>query len=426
MIIKGINGDDKKRLIENFFSLSLLNFINYLFPLILIPYLTRILGVDKFGLYAFSLSIIQYCSLLVGFGFDYSATKYIAINRNSSSKVSMTFISIIFIRLVIALICILLILIVVYSIPMFEKQYLLYLYGVGIFCGRAMTPLWLFQGMENMRYVTIINFLSKSISTICIFVFLKEQSDYIYVNLFLSIGAVFSSIVGITLAVKIFKIKFILPKSSFIKDRIIEGWYLFLSTIFMNFYRESNILILGAFTNYSIVGYYAAAEKIIKAVQSILSPISNAIFPYFGRNLNIEDKRNLTLKKFFSFNRYYGTILVVITIILFLFAGTLVHIYLGVNYTNSIRDIKIMSPIILIGGLNYILGIVGLVNLGYEKKFTISAMVAGVVSIMSCIILVNLYLDIGASIAMVIAEGTLLLLIIYQYYNVKKEIFVNG
>lgn len=416
---------DNRRLIENFFSLSALNFINYLFPIILIPYLTKILGVEKFGLYAFSFAIIQYCTLLVSYGFDYSATKYIAINRDNNRIVSMTFTSVIAIRLLIAIICIPLILVLVYSINSFRSESLLYLYGIGIFFGQALTPLWLFQGMEKMKFVTIINFISKLTSTVLIFIYLKNQSDYIYVNLFFSIGYLFSGVLSIILAIKIFKIRLIIPELKFIAKQLKDGWHLFLSTVFMSFYRETNIIILGSFTNYTIVGYYAAAEKIVKAVQSIISPITNALYPYFGRNLNSEDKRNKALKKFFSFNRYYTIALLIIVVGILLTSKFIVTGYLGSSYLNSILNIQIMSPIILIGGLNYFLGIVGLVNLGYEKQFTFSVIIAGFSSIISGIILVNLFSDIGASISIVFAETVLLMLILNQYRIKKNFLYIQ-
>ena len=179
-----INNKDYLKLLENFFSLSVLNIVGYLFPLILIPYLTRVLGVEKFGLYAFSFALIQYFTILVNYGFDYSATKYISINREDREKISFAFYSILFIRLVIAFICVVLILILTSAIDRIGNEYSLYIYGVGIFIGQAITPIWLFQGMEQMKYVTIINFVAKLTSTILILIFIKKQSDYIYMNLF--------------------------------------------------------------------------------------------------------------------------------------------------------------------------------------------------------------------------------------------------
>ncbi len=410
---------EKKQLVENFFSLSLLNFINYLFPLILIPYLTRILGVEKYGLYAFSFAIIQYGSVLVSYGFDFSATKYVAINREKHEKISKVFVSVTIIRFVIALICVLILIGIILLIDKLNREYLLYIFGVGIFVGQAITPLWLFQGMEKMKFVTIINFVSKLTSTILIFVFLKNKSDYIYVNLYFSIGFIISGILSTVLAIKIFKIKLIIPKIAFMIQQVKAGWHLFISTVFMSFYRETNVLILGSLGDYTHVGYYAAAEKIIKAIQSIISPISLALFPYFGRNLNIENKKESSLKLFFKFNRYYAIALTFIVICVLLLAKKFVTFYIGGDYLNSIVNIQIMSIVILFGGLNYFLGIVGLINLGYEKLFTFSVLFAGIVSIISGFILISLFSDIGAAITLIISEALLLILIL-NVYRIKK------
>jgi len=411
LLLKG----DSRRLIENIFSLSALNFINYLFPLILIPYLTRILGVEKFGLYAFSFAVIQYCTLLVGYGFDFSATKFVAINRDDNEKISKIFISATIIRIILALVCILLIFLATNLFDKLRDEALLYIYGIGIFVGQALTPLWLFQGMEKMKYVTIINFVSKLTSTVLIFVFLKNQSDYIYVNLYFSVGFLIAGILSLILAIKLFKIKFIIPKATFVFQQLREGWHLFLSTVFMNFYRESNILILGALTNYTIVGYYAGAEKIIKAIQSIISPISKALYPYFGRNFNTESKKEKALSRFFKFNKYYALSLFIIVVLVLLSSKFIVTHYLGKEFISSILNIQIMSLVILFGGLNYFLGIVGLVNLGFEKQFTHSVFIAGTISVISCLILANIYSDKGAAIAIVIAEIVLFILILFNY-----------
>lgn len=75
----------------------------------------------------------------------------------------------------------------------------------------------------------------------------------------------------------------------------------FLSTIGMNFYRESNILLLGFFTNYSVVGVYAPAEKVIKAFQSLTSPFVNAIYPFFSRKIS----SNKGVESYYKIGRFF-------------------------------------------------------------------------------------------------------------------------
>jgi PST family polysaccharide transporter len=403
--------EENKRVATNFVSLTGLNFINYFFPIIVIPYLTRVLGVEKYGLYVFSFAIIQYLTLIVNYGFDYSATKYIAIHRDDKDKISEVVIGLTLFRLFLSFVCLIIIFILLKYVPALKKEYLLYLYGVGIFIGNSLTPLWLFQGMEQMKYVTIINFISKLISTLLIFIFVKQPADYSFVNLFYSLGYLVAGILSILLAFKAFQLKFKIPGLKFTIERIREGWSLFLSTVFMNFYRESNTIILGIIANYTIVGYYAAAEKIIKAVQSFIAPLSKAIYPYFGRKMNSENKKN-AIHNLFTFNKYYaiGLSLIIITIIIF--SPLIVKIFLGKNYGQSIFDLQILSLIIFFGGLNYTLGIVGMVNLSLDKQFTIFVFIAGITNIVSCVFLGKIFLDKGASLSLVLAEFILFILII--------------
>jgi polysaccharide transporter, PST family len=172
------------------------------------------LGVEKFGIYSFSFAIIQYFTLVVNYGFDYSATKYVSINRDDNQKISLVFSAITLIRGGLALVSVLVVGLMVFWVKEFHAHALLYLLGVGIFIGQGLTPLWLFQGMEKMKFVTIVNFSSRLISTLLIFIFLSHPSQYQYVNLFFSIGYLCAAILSILLALRVFNLHFALPDSA--------------------------------------------------------------------------------------------------------------------------------------------------------------------------------------------------------------------
>ncbi len=172
-ILKGhitlLKSKENRQLIENFFSLSILNGLNFVLPLLTLPYLIRVIGVEKYGAVSFTLVIIQYINMFSTYGFSFSATKQISIHRDDSRKVSEIFSSVIIIRSIIALICFFILSGLIFLIPKLYNERLLYLYSLGIVAGDIFIPIWLFQGMEKMKYVSIVNIVSRTVFTILIF-----------------------------------------------------------------------------------------------------------------------------------------------------------------------------------------------------------------------------------------------------------------
>lgn len=412
-VSKKLKNEEIKTVVKNFISLSSLNLLSFIFPLLLIPYLTRTIGVEYYGEYIFSFSIFQYCLLLINFGFDYSATKLISINRNDTSMVSDVLTNVTLIRLIFALFASLLLLLFFIVFPNLSSNKLLYLFGFGILWGQAITPFWLFQGVEKMGYITIINLLTRIISTGLIFLFIQKPLDFYLINLFQSIGFLISGFASLFLINYYLKINYSRPSLSRMKFYLLDSWHIFLSTVSMSFYREANIIILGLTTNYVVVGQYAAIEKVIKAMQSLMEPLSKALFPFFGRKLNGSEGID---SGFGKFAKIYGLLLLLLTALLYFIGHYLIIWYLGNSFLSAIIIFQFLLPVIFLGGLNYYLGIIGLINLGFNKYFLKAVFISGITSVLLCYFLSRFLGATGAAIAMSSGEFVLLLLILIKIY----------
>jgi len=269
-----------QRLSDNFFSLVILQFINYLLPLLLIPYLIRVLGIEGFGIYSFILAIIMYGSQMSDYGFELSATYHISLHRENSKKVDEIFSSVLTIKLLIALFYLLLITLLTFFVDkLFLYQELIFL-AFGVLFGNLLFPLWFFQGIEKMRYIMYLNGFSKLIFVLLIFLFVKEDSDLYLLLLLNSITTLSIGIIALYIAIKKFNIRVSFQSCSRLLFYLKDGWYIFTSKLAVELYSTINIIILGFFTTPLIVGYYAVSVKIIHAVGSLLDPLTRTVYPY--------------------------------------------------------------------------------------------------------------------------------------------------
>lgn len=407
-----------KRIIENIFSLGLINGINLLIPLVTLPYLIKTVGIDNYGAYSIVYAMLQYGILFSSYGFGFSTTQQIAQNRDDSTLVSNIVNATIFARIMI-MVAISLVMILICMIVYPREYLIMFLWGLGIVIGDIMNPTWLYQGMEKMRFMTIINLVSKTVFTALIFVFIKSKADYPYITLLNSIGYLVAGGVSLILAYKTFGLKPKMPRKDHVAHQLKAGWYIFLSTLSMNLYRNSNVFILGFFLPSGLVGIYAGAEKVIKAFQAIVSPVSNALFPYVARSF----KNQTRIRQWHSIRKmsvYMGIFLLVLAATAYFSAPLTNKILLDDLDIGAIELIHIMCPVIFFGGLNYILGIVGLVNVGENKSFFHCVMSSGIASIAILFILIKPCGVNSAAISMTISEITLFIMCLWKWNIIKN------
>ena len=392
----------KKRLFENFISLSTLQAVNYLLPLITLPYLVRVLSPEKFGLIAFAQAFIGYFIILTDYGFNLSATREISINRENKEKITEIFSSVMTVKFFLGIISFFILGLILISIPKFRDDWLIYIFTFGMVFGGVLFPVWFFQGMERMRYITILNLVARGIFTVCIFIFIRKMADYLYVPLINSMGFIVAGSLSLRIVSKDFKIKFQIPTIESIKYQLKEGWHIFISTAAISLYTTSNAFILGIFTNNIIVGYYSAAEGLIRAVQGLLTPISQTVYPYISKLVNESKDKALSFIR--KLTILVGSGSFIMSLLVFLLAVPIVNIVLGSQYQQSIIVLKILAFLPFITGLSNIFGIQTMLTFNLKKAFSRILIFAGLLNITLALILAPFYRHVGVSIAVLITE----------------------
>lgn len=412
---KHINSLTRKRLAENFISLSVLQGLNYILPLITLPYLVRVLGPEKFGLIAFVQALIQYFIILTNYGFNLSATRQISINRENTEKVAEIFSSVMIIRFILGILSFIILAIILVLIPKFRQDSVIYIYTFGMVVGNILFPVWFFQGMEKMKYITIINIISRSIFTICIFIFIKRVEDYLYVPLINSFGSIIAGALSLRIVFKDFKIKLKIPRIKSIKTQFREGWHIFISSMAISLYTTSNVFILGLFTNNTIVGYYSAAEKLIKAVKGLINPVSQTIYPYISKVANESKQRVLVfIRKMVVF---IGSGFFIISLLIFIFSNIIVNIVLGEDYHQSIVVLRILAFLPFIICLSNIFAVQGLYAFGLQHLFTKFVIPIAILHLCILSFLTYYFSIIGTAAALIITEVLITTFSIKYFYK---------
>ncbi|WP_022671138.1 flippase [Hippea alviniae] len=417
------NSEDKKRLLENFFSLSVLQGANYILPLITLPYLVRVLGPEKFGLIAFAQAFIQYFNILTDYGFQLSATREISIHRENKEKVSEIFSSVMIIKFALLILSFIIMTVIVFSFEKFRKDWLIYYSTFGMVVGQVLFPVWFFQGMERMKYITFLNIIAKLIFTVCIFIFIRKVSDYIYVPLINSVGFIVAGISALTIIWKDFNLRLKFPSWKSIKHQLKEGGYIFISRVSISFYTISNTFVLGLLTNNVVVGYYSAAERLVNAVKSLNNVILQVMFPYVS---------SLSKKNFDRAVRVVRTELksllgseIILCAAVFIVAPQIVLLLFGKPFIESVGIIRILiftAPVII---LSAVIGQQILLNFGMKRLFTVSIVYMSIAHLIILPLLVLLKRATGAAIAVLITESLILSFRIAGLYRERKDIALS-
>jgi O-antigen/teichoic acid export membrane protein len=324
---------DGKALLGNFISLSLLQFIGYFSPLITFPYLAGVIGVEGFGKLAFASSLVVYFDTLTDFGFNYTAVRDIAKKRDDIQEFSRIFSIVITAKFLLFLFSILIFAILVYCVPIFYENRLLLWISFMSIPGRILFPDWLFQAFEKMKYITIMNLISKLLFISLIFVVVKNEEDYIYQPLLVLLGNLVSGIISIYFIRKMFKVRYTFPGLKEVIHSIKEGKDMFISLFLPNLYTNFSVTLLGIYGGNFSTGIYSSGKKFIDMAEQVLGVLSRTFFPFLSRRI---DQHDTYVKISASISIFFG-------VVLFLGAELLVKIFYTDDFTESIIVIRIMS-----------------------------------------------------------------------------------
>lgn len=406
-----------KTVINNFFNLAIVQFASLLLPLITIPYVIRVVGIEKFGLIAFATSIVNYFGVLITYGFNLTATKTIAQNINNDKIINKVFCNVIYTRFFLSLLSLILFVLIQFLVKNFNDNFLIYILLLLSVIFTNLSPDWFFQGVQNLKFLTRVNLILKIISTCLTFLLIKKEQDYYMLALLPFFNGLLLFLITQIYVHRKYKINFRKLNLKSIYLELFNGRYIFLSQVKITFFNNFNIVVLGFLTNNTVVGIFSSADKIIKVFSSVQVPIVTALFPHFAFKIR-QDKVGAyqELKKIAILGAFIYSI---ILMTLFIFATYIAKIMFGTEINEISLLIKIMCFIPLFVFLNNLFGTQFLINTGNEKKFLVNLILAAVINTLLIFPLTIYYGGVGTAISVFITE---LFVLISMFYSAKMII----
>jgi O-antigen/teichoic acid export membrane protein len=400
-----------KILVENFTFLSILQIANLILFLVTIPYLFRVLGSKNYGLIIFAQTIVYYFTILINFGFNLTATRDISVNRNNSAKITEIVSSVLTIKSVFFLVSFLIMLLLTSVIDDLREERTLFLLSTIAGLSEALFPVWYFQGIEKMKYITFINVTTRIIATALVFIIIRNASGYYVYPLLLGIGTFSGAIIGLVIVFIKHTVHFQLQPLKILKNYFTENILYFFSNVSTQVYVNANKIIIGSFLGMVEVAYYDIAEKIINILRVPYSIVGQTLFPKFARDRNISFLKKMLLLTF------SGTVMAVS--ILYFFSPALIRFFSGTVNSNSINILRILSLSLFPISISLFYGDLVLINFGLKTEYSKMRFISLVFYI---VIFISLYISkqLGVYQISIMVVATELFVSIYSYLLCRK------
>lgn len=403
---------DGKALAGNFGYLMIMQVAGYIFPLLTLPYLARVIGVEGFGKIAFAAAIIVWFQTITDWGFSYTATRDVARNRDNLDKVSEIFSNVFWAKSLLAVVSFIFLFILTECIPYLKENQILLLITFMLVPTKILFADWFFQAIEKMKFITIFDLVAKISFTACVFIFINEKKDFILQPLFLSLGGALVGLVSFYLIVFKWKVKILPPKRKEILLTIKNSKDVFINNIVPNLYNSFSSILLGFWGGSVANGLLDAGSKFSNIAQQFITIISRVFFPFLSRKSDVHS--------------IYAKVNIITSFIVAFFLIILAPIIIDIFYTADFKDSVIILQIVSVSlifqalissyGLNY------MIIHGHEKLLRNITIICSIIGFLICFPLIHFYSFVGAAIAITLTRAILGVSILYNAKHIQRSI----
>lgn len=406
-----------KRLGKNIGYLSLSQAANYLLPLVTLPYITRVVGPENYGLVEFATVTTLYFSALVTYGFMFTATRKIAELGDNWPRISKVYSTVMQAKLLLLLVSTALFIVLLFLVPEYRAEWKLMLFAFPFVIGWGLYPDFLFQGRQKLGVVATANLGIKLLGAILIFVLIHQKSDYYLICGINSFTQILASVVTLIYGHRIYsKLRWQWQKLRLVRAYLRSGFYIFASHFLTRVYTFGTIIFLGFLLPDKELGLFAAAMKLIVVGQSFLfTPIGGALYPHLAQLA----KQDISL--FHRQRQRFQWIMIVLTslatLIIIAIPEFLVNLVFGADYLQVAPVLALMAPVLVLTAISHFSMKQGLMVIKADRYNLWVVFIGGVASLFLNYFLIESMGMKGAAWAKLAVEAVLALTALYFFHQ---------
>ena len=368
----------KNKVVNNIVMLYILNITQLVLPLITLPYLTRVLSINAYGVVSYVKSLIVYTTLIIEFGFLLSGTKDIVEANHDKKKIGIIIGRITTAKLILSIVALAILLVMIELIPILHNYPLFTLLSYGTPFLSIFLFDYLFRGLEKMNVITYRYLIMKGISTFFTFVFVKSDKQLLMIPILDIIGSVVAVLL-IYIQIKKMGINIRFDSLSAVFESLRISFVYFLSNIASTAFGALNTLFVGIYLSSKDVAYWGIIMTLIGAVQSMYTPISDGIYPHM-----IKEK---SLKLFKKILLFFVPLLIIGAAITFYGAKIIMLIIGGEKYIASAYLLRECIPLLIISFFGVMFGWPSLGAINKVRETTFSTIFTAILQVIGLIIL---------------------------------------
>lgn len=371
-----------KTFLKNTVMLYVLTFSTYFLNLIIVPYETRVLGPDKFGLIGLAAAIITYVQLFIDFGFLLSATEEVANNQDDKQKLSRIFTSVTVNKLLLSVLACGVLVGVCMLVPRWKENFLfIFLYCISTVIS-SLIPDFLYRGIERMGSITVRTVSIRVFFTLMVLVLVKSPEDYLYIPLLQIVGNCIALLVTyIHLYWKV-GVRFVACRVGDVFGSMKTSAPFFASRIAGTMYSVANTIILDFISGGAMTAFYTSADKLVSTAKSGLSPISDSMYPYMVKHKDFKMVKRVLL--------LLEPIIILGCAVLFIWAEPICTWFFGAEYVHTADALRALLPVVIVILPSYIFGFPVLGAMGLSKYANYSVILASIIHVVDLIVLYSL------------------------------------